>query len=654
MGIYRTLLEEEVPHLDENNNPDEQIKELFAAYNGFFDRGTDNYLLSRQDDGDLKPKTRRLRAVMSDVCHRGITFAEARDRFCMRRTRQSVSNLLKDLGLDDVTVTPRELANLRFAVENIADLTNTEEFDESETKGVVIADCTNSVYIDRPVVIYLGMEQDWNVRVVGKRYLDAEEENRRNAMRLSALLQQGQSRLYLVNTTKDGKPARPSLLFDTVFGRKCGSFADICGRLVPGRWVSTSPEPPMYRGETEMDPSGEFDEPFSKTTFNALAYCPRRYMFSTLLSDDDNRHSAFGNLIHSFAELYVCHRDKVLEIGTDAIADMLAERFAGLSSPSLGEIDRGRIRVAMESITAYADACGLCGVPLDSSASQRAHPNPLMAALGLDSCSSMCEKDERSRAHQVHGHFDIRWGDAVRDYKTGRARDPEEIKRDMMLDGGSSSPDFQPLIYLALAMEMYPGVRAFELFYAMDGDQSHGGSYDFTRGVRRVELSDQSLAGSAFDDPGFRSVLLEGGKSVRLSELYRDNIDAFLAALAGSTRGDPSGWSGDPAVISAVLAAVGKSEAATNRKSAVAAVDKVAGLLAGGIVMAGDRVVVPRDTLDSFLARLDAMHDDVVARSRDGGRGFPGSPAKGCDCEHCPFKEACMVTVTAAEEGCDE
>ena len=28
MGIYRTLLEEEVPHLDDNNNPDSQIKEL--------------------------------------------------------------------------------------------------------------------------------------------------------------------------------------------------------------------------------------------------------------------------------------------------------------------------------------------------------------------------------------------------------------------------------------------------------------------------------------------------------------------------------------------------------------------------------------------------------------------------------------------------
>lgn len=28
MGIYRTLIEEEVPHLDDNNNPDEQIKEL--------------------------------------------------------------------------------------------------------------------------------------------------------------------------------------------------------------------------------------------------------------------------------------------------------------------------------------------------------------------------------------------------------------------------------------------------------------------------------------------------------------------------------------------------------------------------------------------------------------------------------------------------
>ena len=31
MGIYRTLLEEEVPHITDNNDTDEQMKELMAS-----------------------------------------------------------------------------------------------------------------------------------------------------------------------------------------------------------------------------------------------------------------------------------------------------------------------------------------------------------------------------------------------------------------------------------------------------------------------------------------------------------------------------------------------------------------------------------------------------------------------------------------------
>ena len=358
-----------------------QVKELFAALNGFFTPGREGFLLSKLPDDELRDHAVVFRDVMRTAFYEGLTFSEVMDRFCDKRARIQVGIVINSLGLTDQTVTPRRLAELRYAVDNVAELKHNEEIPESEKTGVLIADCTNSVYIDKPVVIYLGMEQDWNVPVVGRRYVDAEDEAERNAMRLQAMLQQGSRRVYMVNSTKNGKRAKPCLTFDQVLGKPCRDFSDIAP-LVRGRWAVRTDEERSRRGESIIDGVEAYDRPFSKSTFNAYYSCPRSFLFRNLLPSEDEKQTEFGNLIHSFAELYSCHRDLVQKMGVDSFVDMISDRYTGLSSPTMEEVDSDAVRRAMVNLMRYIDLRGV-RAELDFPNTRKSHPNRFMELLDI-------------------------------------------------------------------------------------------------------------------------------------------------------------------------------------------------------------------------------------------------------------------------------
>ena len=619
-----------------------QVRELLASFNGFVAQGTDGYLLSRLDEPALRPRAVELKGIMRRICHERMTFGEVRDLICYSSTRLHVTNLLRDLDLEDTPITPRELSNLRYAVENLSDLTNSEERHDEETSGVLIADCSRSVYVDRPIVLYLGMEQDWNVQVVGKRYLDVEEESERNAIRLTALLQQGEGRVYLVNTTKNGKRSRPSLTFDMILGEPCTTFEDVCEHLVTGRWSESKLPPSVGTGLEAVEQAAEFDRPFSKSSFDALVYCPRKYLFNSMLSDSDKKSTAFGNLVHEFAELYACYGDLVRSEGMDRFVDLAAERFAGLSSSSMAELDRDRIRVAMANIMAYMDRNMVSDVPLDMDEAGRKHGNGMMRELGLERCSSLCEKDEHSMKHPMHGKLDLFWRGTVCDYKTGKAKSPSQIISSMALGEGMDFPEFQPLIYLALSREREGSSGRFDLFYAMGHDtESVSDGFDVIDNVRTVRLEDGDIFSIARKDPGFIDDLRSD-----LSAFYSERAVGLLDGIEPYSSTDPSTWADNEDLLNNVRRNVGKDDQDKNVK---AAVRKVADRFRNGMVRSSHEVIVPLETLDRFLEELDRMHDEVRAMSVRGGSGFPARPLKGCD--RCGFREACTASLIEEADG---
>ncbi len=633
-----------------------QIREIFSNYGGSVPPKTDNYLLSRIDLSSSGRKATVLKELMERIGTGDATYREIKDIICNTLTKPQVSLFLEELDMLDRTADPESLAEIRFAVENVAELTLNVQRPESECRGVLIADSRNSVYVDRPVVIYLGMEQEWNIPVIGKRYIDAESESELNAQRLEALLQQGQRRLYCVNITRNGKDARPCLSFDILTGHACNRFSDVCGNIVRGSW--SRPALPSERIDAMtvqgFDDDADGDDrpdaygsgPFSKSSFDAFIACPRRFMFHELLPSSEKTFTQFGNLIHSFAELYATHPEVIDDPGLDALTDMAAGWYAGLSSPTMTGLDRDRIRSAMESIRRYIDTLPE-KPPLDVQVPTDRVRNPFMRELGITSTSSWCEREKRFDEHHIHGTLDLQHGAVITDYKTGKAQKASGIRKSMSLSPVDSMPEFQPLIYLALGRQEHGDDAEFDLFYAMENDVAAlEPGFDIERSVRRVRL----LEGDALKvvaSPDFYGVIKPYGTLGPHAEKVAD-------AIRESGISDPNAWKGNDELTKSILKACGLSGCKTNVDNARKTLDKFADAIVGGIATerTGDSrtVVVMSEALDGFLESVDAQFERKEGYRRT---GFPPDPAPRIDCEKCEYFDVCTMAKARVSQEAD-
>ncbi len=607
------------------------VKELYANYNGFFKGKQERYLLNRISEEDMKNHASVLRETMRGICEDGLTFGQVRDVIDNKRSRIQVTTLLRELGMEDSIVTPARMSDLRFAVDNVQELRHNEEIPESEKHGVLIADCKNSVFVDRPIVIFLGMEQEWYVPVVGRRYLDSEAEAELNANRLGALIQQGQRRVYLVNNSKRGKEVRPCLTFDTVFGKLCNGFSDMCDNLIPGKWTSPTEEIVRLKGDMDIDQGKEFEEPFSKTTFNNYVCCPRRYMFSRLLGTSEATYTEFGNLVHEFAELYACYPDVVNEKGMDFFIDMVSERYSGLSSPLMGELDTDKITIALNNIRRFMDRRGIRLTP-DSINSRRRYPNSFMQELGLEKTSDQCESDRTLITHPAHGKFDLYWNGEVYDYKTGKASEPKDIRKNMNLNEINDFSEFQPLIYLALACEIEGTRKGFNLFYALEGGaDSASEDYDLNTNIRHISIV-----------PGNVIEFAKGSIDVRTefkriaSKEMKEYTDIIIDCLdEANSNMDPTEWVNDESYIERIYANIGKR---IDRKKLNPAINKLAGIVGNGIALVERDLYVTEEALERFLLSVDEIHTKAMSEIHN---QMPAKPNGKVDCRKCDFFEAC-------------
>lgn len=627
------------------------VKELFAALNGFFVSGREGFLLSKISEDDMKNRARELREIMRTAYYDGLTFGAIMSEVCDSSGRPLVGMVLKALGLTDETVKPSKLSELIYAVDNVTELKHNEQIPENERTGVLLADCTNSVFIDKPVVIYLGMEQDWNVSVVGKRYIDAEAESEKNALRFTAMLQQGHRRVYCVNATKGGKKARPCLTFDQIMGNPCKSFSDIAP-VVSGRWSRSAGAVPFSRGETMMDGTEEYDRPFSKSSFDAYYSCPRCYMYRASLPSEDKKSNEFGTLIHSFAELYACHPEIVEEMGLESFVTMISDRYSGLSSPTMEEVDTDAVRQAMRNIKRYIDMRGV-RAPLDSSNGGKKHPNRFMTELGIDSTSTACETDYPFSLHSMHGEFDLYWNGVVTDYKTGKAKTGQEIAKAMTPGSGVKYPEFQPLMYLAIASTL-PGDRGeFEMLYAMDNDvESVDDGFDIRRNIRTIRVVDGNVKDVARNSPALREAFRNKVKK-DFKPVSDEILDAALDSadddfLRMGEDGEVKLLSTDVGVINHVLDTVPIKDKEP-QKSMATALGYLEKLLTGRMVVTDTTVEVPSETLEAFLEMVDTMHEEAVRLSRT---ELPARPV--IDCRDCDFFEACTRDVVNVKGGEDD
>lgn len=599
------------------------VRELLSNYNVQIRSRSDDFLFCDLPMDSFSDRGLRFFSIMSEIDRH--TFLEVAELVGNPGLPQ-IKLLLSDMELSGKTIGHGTVNELSYAVNYVSELRHNQEVPQNEREGVLITDCNNSVYIDRPVVFYLGLGQDWNMSVRSKPYIDQEQESDINALRLQVLLQQGSTRMYFVNVTKNGQPARPSAMFDVIYGRGMETFGDLCPDIVRGRWVPERVPEPITHGSSGLEETGVGRHPFSKSSFNTYYRCPRAYMFSCLVSTPDQKQMEFGNLIHEFAEMYFCHRDSVKGSDLDAFIDRTFDRYSGLSSPLLKDMDRGRIRRAMSNVMAYIDRYAPESPILDRRIDD-SHRNRIMTASGMDMTSTMCETDHAAPGYPMHGKYDLSYGRDITDYKTGRQQEMKTIAKSMLLDPKNDDPEFQPLFYLAIAMLEGKGIGSFNLFYAMANDvRSLDPGFDISENVRSIELVPGGTRDCLFASSHVREHL-----SDNLSSKYREHVDVIMDVLEDMGGSEPQDWSRDEAMMSAILDACGQNVTKTNLKDVRAAVNKVAKCISGGCIMTPSSLEIPTENASSFADALRDMHRTMLDQRVTDFPAQPISPCGGCD-----------------------
>lgn len=613
------------------------VREILSSYGGYLRSTQDEYLLCKQINNIENEKTVMLVNIMKDV--RSMTFGEVMESVVNPMQRPQVKILLEDLMLVDRKVTTKLVNELTYAVNNVADLHHNEQTPENEKRGVLLVNCNNSVYIDRPFVIFVGIGPEWSPSIIGKDYIDRDEESEKNIERFSVLMQQGTSRVYAVNLMRGGKPARPCTYFDQIYyGKRIETFDDVCssGETIKGPWVVSVEKEISVKGDTHVERQPVYSWSFSKSTYDAFRECPRVYLFSKIMRAPDSEFTVFGNVIHEFAELYLCDPDLVNEKGIEHFLEKLEESYAGISCEQMVPIDRTQLSASMMNVKRYIDGLKIKDVPLDMINADRPHPNKLMESEGVERCSSIAEKQLHSSKFPLFGDMDLIDGQNITDYKTGGFKKLGDLKKMMISD--VEHPEFQPLIYLALAYDNSGKLPCtFSQFYVRSDVASSVSDpdYDVLSGVRSIELVGSTLE-EYLHDPGCCLKDHFGGNDY---PRYLESWDSFINAISGHGLERGSDLDTDPETMASVFSVIGQKKVITT------AIRKITANILGGIVVGKDRLVIPIDTIRKFISRVE---EDHRAASEMAVGTFPPKPM--LNCSKCNYRQACTRELSKVEE----
>lgn len=603
-----------------------QVRELLSAYGGWLPSKYDNYLVNQHARlRGKKERTDELLGIMSRI--REMTFLEVCESAVPSGRRAQVKILLDEMEMSNEKVTEADLNTINYAVNNIGDLKHNEQIPDDEKRGVLLVDCKNSAYVDRAVVLFLGMGIEWEKDLSAFDFLrlgEKKDEQEKDLERFQILLQQGSSRIYLVNTLKDGKKPKPCIMFDQAEGsaEESDTFADVCDRLVTGRWVSPEGGDGMMFGDMEME-IPEYRAPLlSKSSFNNYIECPRRYFFNILAPFMDNENTVIGDAVHQYTEFRASHPELAATKPQEYYVDKIAGVFAGLVSRELTNVEKTNVRNAIGTLDAFFSSIGDTAgemVPVEDT------ENMFLQDFGLTEKSANCEFKVSSEDKNMTGNVDFLHKGRIYDFKTGFPKKMTEMVKNM--EGEGEYVEFQPLFYMSL----------------LDGNKGFKGEFSFIFTKEdSVRMFEGKPAGFA---SGIRSVVLAEDKMEFLRDYYIDDLlrypeiegygDAVISCI--ERHGLDNVSKKNKEFLEDLRAAVNK---AISKQQCETIANNVEKLTKADIPFSEKNSVacVTKECLGRFNELVARERENIAVMS---ATEFPAKPRKGCD--KCYFRSMCTM-----------
>ncbi|OLZ39247.1 hypothetical protein A6E15_17735 [Natrinema saccharevitans] len=377
------------------------------------------------------------------------------------RTLEAFRDELERLGLLAEPITADAIDRLIFYLETY------EVPIDRDDEGVLLADAKSASFVDRPVVFYLGLDEDWTRDSPNRPWVDRDEEYGRNVDGFQSLLQSGVERHYLVQDAAGGAPVTPCLYFDELLETEFDRFSDLesvrHARTARPTGGGFDREPLATAVESERL------ETISQSSLNAYANSPRDYAFGRLVDSPDRNRFVEGTLFHDFAEVVATHPGFVDDARLEDVVDLVIEETRPFHRSIDLETQRTRYRIGLETIREYLEGHAPIETAFLTPSSGRG-TNAVADYFDRPVDSPATERWFDDESLRLKGKIDlVRSPTQLVDFKSGSRTSASQVTERASIEEPSDRPNFQAVCYLAYWRRQRPDERLeFTFFHFLE------------------------------------------------------------------------------------------------------------------------------------------------------------------------------------------
>ncbi len=339
---------------------------------------------------------------------------------------------------------------------------------EKPERGVLLASAKSSMFVDRPIIFYLGMDSSWEHDIPEKPWIDQGEIDSKNLQNFELLLQNGEQQYFLVRESEIGDEITPCLYLDEILDREFDSFTD----LPHQRYSATEREEEVTGDGFEKEDYGigvESVDVISQSSLNSLVKCPREYFFEQLVPMEHNEYLERGSLFHDFAEFYINHAEFVQEEGLDSFVDLILEEVRTFVDDYRLPTLETEYRIGLENIVKFLDREEFTDRELEDYTGID-YGNYFAKHFNKPIESHIAEAWFEDKELGAQGKVDLILDeDHLVDHKSGRLASAWSVVRSSNVDLFEDNPNFQPILYLAHHRKNRPNKELyFSFFHFLD------------------------------------------------------------------------------------------------------------------------------------------------------------------------------------------
>lgn len=611
-----------------------QVRGLISAYGGKVNLRYDEYLIENFEEFVDNERAKELFSLMKNINNH--TYGNVCE-IVVKKHASQIKMLLSDFELTDTKVNQVDTNDIVYAVDNF-ELKHNEQIPINEKEGVLLLDCKKSVYVDRPVIFFIGLGSEWEKDLSDLNLIDTRLKDdimEQNAIKFQILLQQGSVQVYVCNSVKNGKKPKPCNLFElsensgTVIYNK---FADIAD-CISGHWTTFKNSDLKISSIKPQTSSRQFM--FSKSSFDCYMSCPRMFMYSHLIGSPETGDSALGTVIHEYAEFRVVCPKIVQENGREFFVKAISKRCLALFTPDLRTLKESKIRNSLKNIDEFVERYRLCDkATLIDKVRNGNKKNMFFDLFGIsDKGSSINEINYVSSKHHMYGIYDVLDGKHIYDFKTGKLHGSSDVVKNMNLEKITNYPkEFQCLFYLSILEDKINENGTFTLFYtsgnecaaALGQPTNIEDSMVHVLIVNRFEFVRNNLF----------SLTMSGNSYRRLAERESEFFDIFAEIGYNTVIEDQNG------TVEKVIKKLGFKGSTSDREMITRAVKKFSIMYTSDYQSFGNIVYIATDALEKFRNMVKRSYDIVM---KDFYIGFKPEPK--FECKHCNFRDVCTSEI---------